>query len=270
MHNIQVPDYNIRTDLIVDQENNAKIKTTSRKYQDVKVLLSKDKDYNYTTIFFNDITDKTNFLSLQKVLKEELDKYLKITTKDKILVIGLGNKYATPDSLGPTTIEKVLVTRYLFLLGDVEQGYSNVSTYKPDVIGNTGIESINIIKNLIQDIKPTKVVVIDALKANKLERLAKTIQITNSGIHPGSGISNDRGEISKKTMNCEIIAIGIPTVVDIKTIIESKTQNNLNVKDNFIVTPTNIDFLIEKLSYLLGNTLNIIFHKNYLRQITKE
>lgn len=270
MHKLDIEKYNMRTDLIVDQEDKFIISDKERFFKDIKVINSKSKKYKYTTIFFNDVTDKTSFLNLQEVLKDELYNFLDIKKDDVILVIGLGNKYATPDSLGPNTMDKILVTRHIFLTCDVEEGYSNVSVYKPDVIGNTGIESISIIKSIIKEIKATKVIIIDSLKASRLERLTKTIQITNSGIHPGSGISNDRGEISKETVGCEVIAIGIPTVVDIKTIIESKTNETSNDNENFIVTPTNIDFLIEKLSNLLGNTLNIIFHKNYLRQINKD
>ena len=155
------------------------------------------------------------------------------------------------------TINKILVTRYLFELGDVEEGYTNVSIYKPDVMGNTGIESIAIIKSIVKDINPTKIIIIDSLKASNKERLIKTIQITNSGINPGSGINNSRGEISKKTIGCDVIAIGIPTVVDMST----------NVKENFIVTPTNIDFVIERLSSLIASSLNKSLHKNYNRQI---
>lgn len=262
MHKLELNDKGIRTDLIVDQENKKIKKSVRRSYKDVKVLNCESDEYNYTTIFFKDVTDRESFRNVQKVLIEELEKYLNIKKKDKVLVIGLGNKYATPDSLGPNTIENILVTRHLFLLGDVEEGYTNVSVYKPDVIGNTGIESIGIIKSIIREIKPTKVIVVDALKASKLERLSKTIQITDSGIHPGSGISNDRGEISNKTMGCDVIAIGIPTVVDINTIIEEKTEKLFKGDENFIVTPTNIDFLIERLSQLLSGTLNIILHKN--------
>lgn len=268
MHKLNIEKYNTRTDLIVDQEDKMIIEEKERIYKDIKIVNCKNNKYNYTTIFFNDITDKDSFLNVQKVLMEELSKYIDLKENDRFLLIGLGNNYATPDSLGPSTMDKILVTRHIFLIGDVEEGYSNVSVYKPDVIGNTGIESISIIKNLIKEIKPTKTIIIDSLKASKLERLTKTIQITNSGIHPGSGISNDRGEISRDTINCEVIAIGIPTVVDINTILESKTKNK--IKDNFIVTPTSIDFLIEKLSSLISSSLNILLHKNYLRQINKD
>lgn len=270
MHKVNIDEYNMRTDLIVDQENKNIKSKEIYKYKDISVINSKNEKHNYTTIFFKDITDKNAYLNVQKVLKEELSKYINVKKKDKFLIIGLGNKNATPDALGPNTMDKILVTRHLFLLGDVSDDYSNVSIYKPDVIGNTGIESIGVIKSLIKEISPTKVIIIDSLKASKLERLSKTIQITDSGIHPGSGISNDRGEISKKTMNCDVIAIGIPTVVDINTIVQSSTKKSVDLEDNFIVTPTDIDFLTEKLSTLLASTLNILLHKSYLRQINKE
>lgn len=256
MHKININDNYIRTDLLYEQKN---IKNTNSEtyYKDIKLVSQKDKKNDYSTIFFEDITDYESYLNLQKVFTKELIKYINIKENDIVLIIGLGNIKSTPDSLGPLTIDKLLPTRYLFELGDVEEGYTNVSIYKPDVMGNTGIESIAIIKSIVKDINPTKIIIIDSLKASNKERLIKTIQITNSGINPGSGINNSRGEISKKTIGCDVIAIGIPTVVDMST----------NVKENFIVTPTNIDFVIERLSSLIASSLNKSLHKNYNRQI---
>ena len=256
MHKININDNYIRTDLLYEQKN---IKNTNSEtyYKDIKLVSQKDKKNDYSTIFFEDITDYESYLNLQKVFTKELIKYIKIKENDIVLIIGLGNIKSTPDSLGPLTIDKLLPTRYLFELGEVEEGYTNVSIYKPDVMGNTGIESIAIIKSIVKDINPTKIIIIDSLKASNKERLIKTIQITNSGINPGSGINNSRGEISKKTIGCDVIAIGIPTVVDMST----------NVKENFIVTPTNIDFVIERLSSLIASSLNKSLHKNYNRQI---
>ena len=128
-------------------------------------------------------------------------------------------------------------------------------------MGTTGIESIDLIKNIIKDIKATKVIAIDALKASKIERLVKTIQITDSGIHPGSGINNNRGEISKNTMETDVISIGIPTVVDIKTILESILEEEIELDENLILTPTDIDYQIEKLSKLLSISINKTLHK---------
>ena len=123
-------------------------------------------------------------------------------------------------------------------------------------MGNTGLETSSIIQSIIEEANITKIIVIDALKTNSLERLVKTIQITDKGISPGSGIGNTRKEISKNTLNREVIAIGIPTVVDIQS-------HSINT---YMVTPTDIDFMIEKLSLLIGNGINISLHKNFIRQ----
>ena len=254
MHKVDLSSKNIYTDLIIEKENNKNKSKIIDKTNNLKV----QNNSNCTTIFFNDITDKDNYLKVQNTFINELNKYLKLTSKDIILIIGLGNINSTPDSLGPKVIDNILVTRYLYLLDNIDPNYSNVSKFTPNVMANTGIESSRIIKNLIKEIKATKVIIIDALKTNNIDRLTKTIQITNKGISPGSGINNNREEINKNNMNTEIIAVGVPTVVDIRNI--------LNIKNNFIVTPTNIDFLIEKLSILIGNGINISLHKNFNRQ----
>ena len=254
MHKINLDNKNIYTDLIYEKE----INTTNTKIIDKSNNLKVIENSNCTTIFYDDITDIDNYKLVQETFIKELKKYLKLKEKDKILVVGLGNNNSTPDSLGPSVINNILVTRHLYLLGDVEEGFHNVASFSPNVMANTGIESSRIIKNIINEIKPDKVLIIDALKTNNIERLIKTIQITNRGITPGSGINNNREEINKKNMKTEIIAIGIPTVVDIKNI--------LKVKDNFIVTPTNIDFLIEKTSILIANSINKVLHKNFIRQ----
>lgn len=253
MHKIDVPSKNIRTDLIIEDEK-SKNKVLENDY--FLITESKKDKGKYTTIEYQDITDREECIALEKVLKKELIKYISPKKEDKYLVIGLGNAKSTPDSLGPKTVDKIIVTRYLYLLGEIDERYSNVSIYKPDVCGNTGIESLTIIKSIIKEIKPTKVIVIDALKASKLNRLIKTIQITDTGIHPGSGIMNNQGEISSTTVNAKVIAIGVPTVVDKNTMLEKEAS------DNFMVTPTNIDFVIERLATLLGNTLNSIFHQS--------
>lgn len=260
MHEIDLNKKDLRTDLILEKQyKNLESKTT--KYKDIEIITTKYKNNNYTTIYFNDATDKDNYLNLEKVLIKELKKYINIKENDTILVVGLGNSKSTPDALGPSTIDSILVTRHLKLLNVLDKDYSVVSTFKPSVMGTTGIESIDLIKNIIKDIKATKVIAIDALKASKIERLVKTIQITDSGIHPGSGINNNRGEISKNTMETDVISIGIPTVVDIKTILESILEEEIELDENLILTPTDIDYQIEKLSKLLSISINKTLHK---------
>ena len=260
MHEIDLNKKDLRTDLILEKQyKNLESKTT--KYKDIEIITTKYKNNNYTTIYFNDATDKDNYLNLEKVLIKELKKYINIKENDTILVVGLGNSKSTPDALGPSTIDSILVTRHLKLLNVLDKDYSVVSTFKPSVMGTTGIESIDLIKNIIKDIKATKVIAIDALKASKIERLVKTIQITDSGIHPGSGINNNRGEASKNTMKTDVISIGIPTVVDIKTILESILEEEIELDENLILTPTDIDYQIEKLSKLLSISINKTLHK---------
>ena len=260
MHEIDLNKKDLRTDLILEKQyKNLESKTT--KYKDIEIITTKYKNNNYTTIYFNDATDKDNYLNLEKVLIKELKKYINIKENDTILVVGLGNSKSTPDALGPSTIGDILVTRHLKLLNVLDKDYSVVSTFKPSVMGTTGIESIDLIKNIIKDIKATKVIAIDALKASKIERLVKTIQRTDSGIHPGSGINNNRGEISKNTMETDVISIGIPTVVDIKTILESILEEEIELDENLILTPTDIDYQIEKLSKLLSISINKTLHK---------
>ena len=260
MHEIDLNKKDLRTDLILEKQyKNLESKTT--KYKDIEIITTKYKNNNYTTIYFNDATDKDNYLNLEKVLIKELKKYINIKENDTILVVGLGNSKSTPDALGPSTIDDILVTRHLKLLNVLDKDYSVVSTFKPSVMGTTGIESIDLIKNIIKDIKATKVIAIDALKASKIDRLVKTIQITDSGIHPGSGINNNRGEISKNTMETDVISIGIPTVVDIKTILESILEEEIELDENLILTPTDIDYQIEKLSKLLSISINKTLHK---------
>lgn len=257
MHKLKIPSQFVRTDLILEQDSIPIRKQKREEKEGIVVTTVSLEEGKCITIEFQDITDRDEYNHVQKYLKRELKKMIHPQSDDVFLIVGLGNPKSTPDSLGPKTLEEILVTRYLFLLGDVENNYSNVSILQPNVCGNTGIESVLFIKQIILKIKPTKVILIDALKASKLERLVKTIQITDTGIHPGSGIFNDQGEISSKTVPCQVFAIGIPTVVDKNTMIGKNSQ------DNFMVTPTNIDFLISRLSSLLGHSLNHILHQSY-------
>ena len=258
MHKINIPSEMVRTDLFFEQEKSPQ-NSWEREENGIKIIESSEKNNHYTTIFFEDITDSLNFKNVQDVFIKEFKKYLKPKKEEKYLIIGLGNRKSTPDSLGPLTAEAILVTRYLYLFGEVEDGYSNVASFIPNVMGNTGLDTSHIIQGIMKEIPFDKIIIIDALKTNDFERLGKTIQITDRGISPGSGLDNIHKEISKTTLAKDVIAIGIPTVININT-------KNSIYKDNFMVTPTNIDFLIERLSLLIGNGINISLHKNFIRQ----
>ena len=328
MHRIDLKNVNIHTDLVIEQINdknlikeevinNIKI---SRVVMDKNNLLNK-KEGNYITIELTDITNYEDRENVGKVLVKEIKDILnKNNIKDnyECLVIGLGNKKSTPDALGPMVIDNILVTRHLFELNvDVKKGIRKVSAIIPGVMGNTGIETIDIIKGIVDNVKPKFIIVIDSLCASSIERLNKTIQLTDTGIHPGSGIGNMRKEISKDTLGIPVIAIGVPTVVESVTIVndtleymfmhlnylknnyetsklvvkrnnnyldkiksskvsnedkeilggiigsldEEKKKNLIsevlnNINYNLIVTPKEIDFIIEKLANVISNSIN--------------
>jgi spore protease len=139
-----------------------------------------------------------------------------IKKTDSCLVVGLGNWNVTPDALGPMVCENLLVTRHLFQLQpeNVDEGYRSVSALSPGVMGLTGIETSDIIFGVVEKSKPDFVIAIDALASRSIERVNSTIQISDTGIHPGSGVGNKRKELSKETLGIPVIAIGVPTVVD--------------------------------------------------------
>lgn len=157
--------------------------------------------------------------ALTSIIKEVL-KIEGITSKDRGLVVGLGNINVTPDSLGPLVIDNVIVTRHMFLINpeEVSEGISDVSAIAPGVMGTTGIETFDIIEAVINKIDVDYIIAVDALASKSIKRVNKTIQVTNTGISPGSGVGNKRKELSKETVGVPVVAIGVPTVVDAVTI----------------------------------------------------
>ncbi len=332
--------FKIRTDLVEDIVNNIqeKDKIIKKTYKKNNITVSNifinsnqaeninKKSGSYTTIYFNDITDHTNYENVKKIFITELKNLLKkenITLDDSCMVIGLGNDKSTPDSLGVKVSEKIVVTRHIYeLFGSLEDGFRVVSSFAPGVMATTGIETSDILKNIIDISKPKFLIVIDALASDSIDRVCKTIQITNAGINPGSGIGNKRKEISKDIIGIPVIAIGVPMVVDAVTIVSDTIDfmmkhfsynikninnkknkliplsmqnylkeknltlkekekayffgkigmlNNLEKKElifdvltpigyNLMVTPKEVDFLIDKLSEMLGQGINKTIH----------
>ncbi|ABO67792.1 MULTISPECIES: GPR endopeptidase [Geobacillus] len=179
------------------------------------------KPGHYLTIEAQGIREQNTELQqkVQRIFSEQLSaffKQLRIPDGASCLIVGLGNQNVTPDALGPLTVENVLVTRHLFQLQpeSVEEGFRPVSAIAPGVMGTTGIETSDIIHGVVQKTKPDFVIVIDALAARSIERVNATIQISDTGIHPGSGVGNKRKELSYETLGIPVISIGVPTVVD--------------------------------------------------------
>ncbi|WP_409301786.1 GPR endopeptidase [Peribacillus sp. SCS-155] len=151
---------------------------------------------------------------------------MNIGVNSSCLVVGLGNWNVTPDALGPAVVEDLLVTRHLFALQpeSVQEGYRPVSAIAPGVMGITGIETSDIILGVVERSRPDFVIVVDSLAARSLERVNSTIQISDAGISPGSGVGNKRKELSFETLGIPVIAIGVPTVVDAVTIVSDSVD----------------------------------------------
>lgn len=176
---------------------------------------------NYITIDIQKlkIAQEEEIKKASEVLSKELKKIIDshIDKQGEILVVGLGNIYVTPDALGPKVINNIEVTRHIinYLPQYVEEGTRMVSAISPGVLGTTGIETVEILKGIVDNIHPKLVIVIDALASRSIERISSTVQISDTGIVPGAGVGNTRSEISQKTLGIPVVAIGIPTVVDI-------------------------------------------------------
>ena len=153
-----------------------------------------------------------------KEVKQMIEK--STSQKDDVMVVGLGNLNITPDALGPKVISEVDITRHIleYAPNFMDENTRPVSAISPGVLGTTGIETVEILKGVIDRVKPKAIIAIDALASRKMDRISSTIQIADTGIHPGAGVGNNRKELSKETLGVPVIAIGVPTVVEAATI----------------------------------------------------
>lgn len=208
-------------------------------------------------------------------LADRLKELIKFDYYLKVLVVGLGNEKVTPDSLGPHTVDKVKITSHLFRIfecdGDWEM--ANVSGFNPSVTGVTGMETADLIEKVTGLVKPDAIICIDALAAKDINRLSTTIQVCDTGIFPGAGMGNNRKEISRSTVGCPVISIGVPTVIDSRTLLleaaesiddpgfGSLLQKYIEGRDmDMIVTSTDIDAIIKDFSDIISNAINITLH----------
>ena len=173
------------------------------------------------------------------------------------LVVGLGNRAITPDAVGPRTMESVLATRHL-QENDAAlfSAFRPVCVLSPGVLGSTGIEAARMVRSVVADLKPDAVIAVDALACSEPERLCRTIQITDSGISPGSGVGNSRKALDRASLGVPVIAVGVPTVMDIRTVSVSDALEGL------FVTPRDIDTTVSVFSKLTGYAINLALHNN--------
>lgn len=269
-NNINLKPFNVRTDLVVESidashkpiktqektNKNIKISTTDITKEEGKVI--EKKEGRYITITFKDITNYEDREEIGKALEKEIKsllKYKNIKDNDEGLILGLGNSKSTPDALGPKVVSRLVITRHLFKLNALpKEGIRSISAISPGVMGETGIETADYIEALTNLINPQFIIVIDALAASSLERVNHTIQLTDTGIRPGSGVYNNRKEISTDTLKIPVIAIGVPTVVESSVIVNES-----------------INYLLKHISYIKNNTeinkLSPLHFDNYIDKI---
>ena len=277
-----------------EEEINNNIKLTRVKILDEKgeQALGKRKG-TYITIDMKNMKYMGNdeIQSASEVLSKELKNMIKehVELEDEILVVGLGNIYVTPDALGPKVINEIDITRHLlkYVPQYLEKNTRPVSAISPGVLGTTGIETAEILKGIVENVKPKLMIVIDSLASRSMERISSTIQLADTGIVPGAGVDNARKELTKDTLGIPVIAIGIPTVVETAVVVndcldvfieklqqEARSNDYLNklkeednyeeIKEalipkefNFIVTPKEIDGLIENMKDVVARGINL-------------
>lgn len=286
---------------VVTENHSSNIKVTWVKIKNKSGSLATGKPIgNYITIESeamkeNDAIEHENII---KVMSENLAKLKKVDKNSLILVVGLGNRYVTPDALGPKVVSKVLVTRHITsTLPEQIDSYASVrpvSAISPGVMGITGIETGEIIKGIVDSIKPDLVIAVDALAARRSNRINSTIQMSDTGVTPGSGVGNRRMAIDEQTLGIPVIAIGVPTVVDAATLVNDTMDRILSemiakteeksafykmledlegeekyslIKEilnpyvgNMFVTPKEVDSVINRLTNIISNAINIALH----------
>lgn len=266
-----------------DEENQIRVSTVVIK--DEKGAKAMNKPIGtYITIEAPDLkkTDEDYHKPVSDAIAINLKKLTGNLRKDEVLIVGLGNRDVTPDALGPQVVDNLFITRHLIREFGNEFKEKNklgsVSAISPGVMAQTGMETMEIIKGIIDETKPKLIIVIDALASRSIQRLNTTIQLTDTGISPGSGVGNNRKALNKENLGIEVIALGVPTVVDAATIVSDtltqymeKTGFDENeiyqfvseIKDqhmdNMFVTPKNIDDSINRISFTISEALNSSF-----------
>ncbi len=203
--------------------------------------------------------DNAVYESTCRIIADTLTELIESHKDNLTLVVGLGNDRITPDALGMKTVDNIMVTHHIKKHAPklLETNISSVCAIKPGVLGTTGMESVNIIKGVCHTLKPDTVIVVDSLAAADIRRVNTTVQISDTGIQPGSGVGNNRAGINKDVLGRTVIAIGVPTVIDAATISKEPIPKDLAP---LMVTTKDIDLTIERMSKTVANGINLALH----------
>ena len=249
--------------ILFKKEENEKAVVTTIEILDKRgeQALGKPKG-KYITIDLPEFSHESELLDSRLTAITQCIKDLLPPNAQTILVAGLGNESITPDALGPLCAKQIFSTRHIEKGMEKDLGLPNlrpVAAVSTGVLGQTGIETAEYIKGIVEYIKPDSVIVIDALASRKISNLGKTVQLSDTGITPGAGVGNYRKTIDKSTLGVPVISMGVPTVVDGKTIVHDLTENSQNIStdaDEMMVTPRDIDTVIQRAAKLLALSIN--------------
>jgi len=266
-----------------DKKNNIRVSTLIIKDEKGAKAMQKPVG-TYITIEAPDInkSDDDYHRKVSDEIAKQLRKLAGDLKKEEILVVGLGNRDVTPDALGPMVVDNLFITRHLIKeYGDEfkeRNKLGSISAISPGVMAQTGMETVEIIKGIVKETKPKLLIVIDALASRSVNRLNTTIQLTDTGINPGSGVGNNRKAINEESVGTKVIALGVPTVVDAFTIVADTISSYMQTGgfseedidkflgevrsqqiENMFVTPKNIDESIKLISYTVSEALNSCF-----------
>lgn len=209
--------------------------------------------------------DQDYHREVSEALADCLHELLGTEEEKAVLVVGLGNREVTPDALGPEVVGNLRITRHLIReygkAAFEKKKVHLVSGIVPGVMAQTGMETLEIVRGVAEETRPDVIVVIDALAARSSKRLNRTIQISDAGIHPGSGVGNHRHSLTRETIGVPVIAVGVPTVVDAATIVYDAVRDRTAVPpglNTMFVTPKDIDETIKSLSFTISEALNLV------------
>jgi len=219
------------------------------------------------------------FARAAELTAEKLRLLLKLGEKETVLVCGLGNSDITPDNIGPAAVKNTLATRHLLeRMPEDFAAYRAVAVVEAGVLGTTGVESAEIVRALSEKTEPAAIIAIDALASRRLARICRTLQISDTGIVPGSGVGNARSELSEKTLGVPVIAMGVPTVVDAGTLAadlmeqaglgESGSEDFAQFGGEMVVTPREIDSRVAQCARLIAYAINMALHNITVDDVT--
>lgn len=289
----EIVDFEVRTDLALEasegfrgtetgedgillneefhQAENLRITCVQITTEDAERAVGKPKG-TYITLESSDLlySDEDYHRDIAVELSKQIRKLLRREDQSSVLVVGLGNKDVTPDALGPLVAGNLCINRHLDREGSL------VSAIVPGVMAQTGMETAEIVRGIVKETKPTAVIAVDALAARSTKRLNTTIQIADTGIHPGSGVGNHRHSLTKESLGVPVLAIGVPTVVDAATIAGDAMEQLLAMMEetekrkliysllderlkNLFVTPKDVDETVKRISFTISEAINIAF-----------